>query len=160
MAIPFWKSILKIWFVFIADMEGWSVWVFLQVDNAARYGTVRVGSKQSDRLFQRKRAAKLVDLSTRAFMFSIARCLKIFRKVQRVWKETFFHGSFIFGVYAQEQRGMFIDIGTPGDYRVLNSFAPSVRDSLPETRVFGAGSANAKTRRFEGIGFAARSKHR
>lgn len=101
----------------------------LQVQNAARYGTVRVGTENRVTGFSEKTGSETCGLvNAGVYVFERA-VLDYIPEGPASLERDIFPRLLNFGVYAQEQRGMFIDIGTPEDY----ARAQQLRDRLYET---------------------------
>jgi D-glycero-alpha-D-manno-heptose 1-phosphate guanylyltransferase len=102
----------------------------LRVENAARYGTVRVDAENRVTGFSEKmgdEACGLVNAGVYIFDRSV---LDHIPEGPTSLEREIFPRLLDLGVYALEQRGrMFIDIGTPEDY----ARAQELRDSLYET---------------------------
>jgi NDP-sugar pyrophosphorylase family protein len=101
----------------------------LQVENAARYGTVRVDGESRVTGFSEKtgeEACGLVNAGVYVFDRTVLDCISA--GPSSLEREVF-PRLLNLGVYALEQRGMFIDIGTPEDY----ARAQQLRDRLYET---------------------------
>jgi NDP-sugar pyrophosphorylase family protein len=88
----------------------------LQVDNAARYGTVQMGEGKRVAGFSEKTSNEsrgIVNAGVYVFDNTILDCIA---DGPTSLERDVFPRIIDHGVYALEQRGMFIDIGTPEDY--------------------------------------------
>lgn len=88
----------------------------LRVENASRYGTVQLNTDNRVSGFAEKTGSEspgLVNGGVYVFSQEVLRCIPegIGSLERDVFPRLLDHG-----VYAQEQHGMFIDIGTPADY--------------------------------------------
>jgi D-glycero-alpha-D-manno-heptose 1-phosphate guanylyltransferase len=101
----------------------------LRVGNAARYGTVQIGAAGRVTGFSEKtgdEAPGIVNAGVYVFDRSV---LEHIPEGPTSLERDVFPRVLDRGVYAMEQRGMFIDIGTPEDY----ARAQQLRDRLYET---------------------------
>jgi NDP-sugar pyrophosphorylase family protein len=101
----------------------------LRVGNAARYGTVQIGPEGRVIGFTEKtgdEASGTVNAGVYVFDRAV---LELIPEGPASLERDVFPGVLNRGVYAMEQRGMFIDIGTPEDY----ARAQQLRDRLYET---------------------------
>jgi len=101
----------------------------LQVENAARYGIVRMDAENRVTGFSEKtgnEACGLVNAGVYVFDRTV---LDYIPEGPTSLERDIFPRLLDLGVYALEQRGMFIDIGTPEDY----ARAQELRESLYET---------------------------
>jgi D-glycero-alpha-D-manno-heptose 1-phosphate guanylyltransferase len=88
----------------------------LRVENASRYGTVQVDSDNRVRGFAEKTGSELPGIvNGGVYVFNRAVLQRIADGPVSLEREVF-PGLLDQGVYAQEQHGLFIDIGTPADY--------------------------------------------
>lgn len=88
----------------------------LQVEDPSRYGTVRVDSRGRVVGFSEKRASNSPGLvSAGVYVFDRAVLDQIPEGPASLERDVF-PQLLSHGVYAQEQRGIFIDIGTPEEY--------------------------------------------
>ncbi len=96
--------------------RGLATMAVIAVENAARYGTVRVASNHQITEFCEKTASDSPGLiNAGAYVFSRALLERIPDGPVSLEKDIF-PNILDRGVYAAEQRGLFIDIGTPVDY--------------------------------------------
>jgi NDP-sugar pyrophosphorylase family protein len=101
----------------------------LRVGNAARYGTVQIGAEGRVIGFTEKtgdEASGTVNAGVYVFDRAV---LELIPEGPASLERDVFPRVLNRGVYAMEQRGMFIDIGTPEDY----ARAQQLRDRLYET---------------------------
>jgi NDP-sugar pyrophosphorylase family protein len=101
----------------------------LQAENAARFGTVRMDAENRVVGFSEKtgdEACGLVNAGVYVFDRAVLDCIPV---GPGSLERDIFPRLLNLGVYALEQRGMFIDIGTPEDY----ARAQQLRDRLYET---------------------------
>lgn len=88
----------------------------LRVENASRYGTVQVDSNSRVSGFAEKTGSELPGLvNGGVYVFNQAVLQRMPEGPASLEKDVF-PRLLDEGVYAQEQHGMFIDIGTPADY--------------------------------------------
>jgi D-glycero-alpha-D-manno-heptose 1-phosphate guanylyltransferase len=88
----------------------------LRVENASRYGTVQVDSNSRVSGFMEKTGGESPGLvNGGVYVFDQAVLRRIPEGPVSLERDVF-PGLLDQGVYAQEQHGMFIDIGTPADY--------------------------------------------
>ena len=96
--------------------RGLATMAVIAVENAARYGTVRVASNHQITEFCEKTASDSPGLiNAGAYVFSRA-LLECIPDGPVSLEKDIFPNILDRGVYAAEQRGLFIDIGTPVDY--------------------------------------------
>jgi D-glycero-alpha-D-manno-heptose 1-phosphate guanylyltransferase len=101
----------------------------LQVENAARYGTVRMDAENRVTGFSEKTGGEACGLVNAGVYVFERTVLDYIPEGPTSLERDIFPRLLNFGVHAQEQRGMFIDIGTPEDY----ARAQQLRDRLYET---------------------------
>lgn len=101
---------------FHRERRGLATIAVLQVTNGARYGRVHVSNDSRVVGFEEKTGDSSSGLvSAGVYVFSRAIFDHIPEGLSSLEKDVF-PRSLSHGVYALEQRGMFIDIGTPDDY--------------------------------------------
>ena len=107
---------LKSFLAFHRERRGFASMAVVPVENAERYGTVRVGSEHRVVGFEEKngRVAPGV-INAGVYIFSPAIFDHIPDGVASLERDVFPH-VLDRGVYAFERNAMFIDIGTPEDY--------------------------------------------
>jgi D-glycero-alpha-D-manno-heptose 1-phosphate guanylyltransferase len=106
----------------------------LRVQDAGRYGTVQVDANGRIRGFTEKTGSRAPGLVNGGiYIFSHAVLEDIPKRPASLEREIF-PRLLDHGVYAQEQHGMFIDIGTPADY----ARAQQLCDSLNKAASRGA----------------------
>ena len=101
----------------------------LQVQDASRYGTVRVDAGGRVLSFSEKTGRKFAGLvSGGVYVFSCPVLEHIPQGPASLEKDVF-PNLLNHGVYALEQRGMFIDIGTPEDYARAQTICDDLYDA-------------------------------
>jgi NDP-sugar pyrophosphorylase family protein len=109
----------------------------LKVENTNRYGTVNVDANGRVLGFAEKtgrEAPGLVNGGVYAFNHAVLQSIP--EQPASLEKDTF-PGLLNQGVYAQEQHGMFIDIGTPADYARAQKLCDSLNDAASRGRISG-----------------------
>jgi NDP-sugar pyrophosphorylase family protein len=103
-----------------------AVW---RANNAARYGTVQLGASSRVTGFVEKAGSESAGLiNAGVYVFSRAVLEHIPDAPASLEKEVF-PDLLDHGIYAMEQRGMFIDIGTPEDYARAQQLFDSLNDA-------------------------------
>ena len=112
---------------FHRDSGGLASMVVCKVPDAARYGTVRVNDQNRVTGFKEKTGSNVPGLiNAGAYMFN----RKILQQIPdgpASLEKDVFPRLLERGVYASEQQGMFIDIGTPEDYARAQTLCASLR---------------------------------
>jgi NDP-sugar pyrophosphorylase family protein len=101
----------------------------LRVEDAGRYGTVRIEQDGRVRQFEEKtgmHAPGLVNAGVYVFSHAV---LDLIPGTAASLERDVFPSSLGRGVYAMEQHGMFIDIGTPADYARAQMISDRIRDA-------------------------------
>jgi D-glycero-alpha-D-manno-heptose 1-phosphate guanylyltransferase len=88
----------------------------IRVENASRYGTVQVGRGDRVTGFAEKTGSEAPALVNGGICFFNRSVLQCIPEGPSSMERDVFPGLLDQGVYAQEQHGIFIDIGTPADY--------------------------------------------
>jgi len=109
----------------------------VRVGNTNRYGTVNVDAKGRVTGFAEKTGRDvpgLINGGVYVFNRAILQCIP--RHPSSLEKDVF-PRLLDQGVYAQEQHGMFIDIGTPADYARAQGLCDSLEDAACRGRLSG-----------------------
>jgi D-glycero-alpha-D-manno-heptose 1-phosphate guanylyltransferase len=105
-----------------------------RVEDAGRYGTVQVDAKGCVRAFTEKTgndAPGLVNGGVYVFNQAVLECIP---EHPTSLETEVFPRLLEQGVYAQEQHGMFIDIGTPADYARAQQLCDSLNEAASMRR--------------------------
>jgi D-glycero-alpha-D-manno-heptose 1-phosphate guanylyltransferase len=114
----------------------------LRVEDTGRYGTVHVDATGRVRGFTEKTGRDTPGLvNGGVYIFSHAVCQLIPEQPASLERDVF-PRLLDHGVYAQEQRGMFIDIGTPADYARAQQLCDSLNEAASRGRVPGSVAEN------------------
>src|SRR5579863_1697386 len=113
----------------------------LRVEDASRYGTVQV---EGDRVrgFAEKTGSDLPGLvngGVYVFKHTVLQCIP---EHPASLERDVFPALLDHGVYAQEQHGMFIDIGTPADYARAQQLCNSLSEAASRGRFPGSVAGN------------------
>jgi D-glycero-alpha-D-manno-heptose 1-phosphate guanylyltransferase len=110
----------------------------LRVEDTSRYGTVHVDTDARVRGFAEKAGSELPGLvNGGVYIFNHA-VLQYIPEHPSSLERDVFPGLLDHGVYAQEQRGMFIDIGTPADYARAQQLCDSLNKAASRGRLPGS----------------------
>jgi D-glycero-alpha-D-manno-heptose 1-phosphate guanylyltransferase len=113
----------------------------VRAENASRYGTVEIDTSGRIRGFAEKTGSDMPGMvNGGVYVFSRA----VFEHIARLpasLERDVFPRLLDHGLYAQEQHGMFIDIGTPADYARAQQLCESLSKAALRGRApgFGAG---------------------
>ena len=114
----------------------------LRVEDTGRYGTVQVDAAGRVRGFTEKTGRDTPGLvNGGVYIFSQA-VLQLIPEQPASLERDVFPRLLDHGVYAQEQRGMFIDIGTPADYARAQQLCDSLNEAASKGRVPGSVAEN------------------
>ncbi len=105
-----------------------------RVSDAARYGTVQLGANNRVAGFREKMGASVSDIVNGGVYVFKRAILEHIPEGPASLEKDVFPGLLEQGIYALEQQGMFIDIGTPEDYARAQTLCQSLyQAALPES---------------------------
>lgn len=107
----------------------------LRMEDTARYGTVHVDASSRVSSFQEKTGIDVPGLVNGGVYIFKHAVLKSIPDQPSSLERDVFPRLVNHGLYAREQRGMFIDIGTPGDYARAQQLSDSLREAASRGRV-------------------------
>lgn len=118
--------------------EAMATMAVLRVEATGRYGTVHVDSNGRVRGFAEKTGSDVPGLvNGGVYIFSQA-VLQYIPDQPASLERDVFPRLLDHGVYAQEQHGMFIDIGTPADYVRAQQLCDSLNEAASRGRIPGS----------------------
>ena len=110
----------------------------LRVEDTGRYGTVHVDATGRIRGFTEKTGSHINGLvNGGVYVFSQA-VFEFISEQPTSLERDVFPRLLDHGLYAQEQRGMFIDIGTPADYARAQQICDCLNEAASRGRVPGS----------------------
>ncbi len=101
----------------------------VRVEDTSRYGTVQVDANARVRGFAEKTGSQSPGLVNAGIYIFNHAVLQYIPDHPASLERDVFPGLLDQGVYAQEQRGMFIDIGTPADYARAQQLCDSLNQA-------------------------------
>jgi D-glycero-alpha-D-manno-heptose 1-phosphate guanylyltransferase len=116
-----------------------------RVDDSSRYGTVDVDINGRVRSFTEKTGSTTPGLVNGGVYIFDRSVLRYIREGPASLERDLFPRLLDRGVYAQEQSGMFIDIGTPGDYARAQQLYDSLNEAASGTRRFATAGKKVNT---------------
>jgi NDP-sugar pyrophosphorylase family protein len=124
-----------------------AVW---KTKNAARYGTVRVGAGGQVTAFEEKTGDNSPGLINAGVYVFARAVLEHIPEVPASLEKDVFPRVLDHGVYAMEQHGMFIDIGTPEDYARAQPLSDRLDEAAGRRQHFTSGKHQTVVTRVEG----------
>jgi D-glycero-alpha-D-manno-heptose 1-phosphate guanylyltransferase len=127
---------------FHRDHDAMATIAVLRVEDTNRYGTVHVDANGRVRGFAEKTGRDvpgLVNGGVYIFNHAVLQCIP---EQPSSLEKDIFPRLLDQGVYAQEQYGMFIDIGTPADYLRAQQLCDSLNEAASRGRLPGSGAEN------------------
>jgi D-glycero-alpha-D-manno-heptose 1-phosphate guanylyltransferase len=109
-----------------------------RVENARRYGTVHVGAGSRVTGFAEKKDSDLPGVVNGGVYVFNRDVLQSISETSGSLEKDVFPQLLAEGVYAQEQHGMFIDIGTPADYQRAQQLCDSLKEMASAGRLPGS----------------------
>jgi D-glycero-alpha-D-manno-heptose 1-phosphate guanylyltransferase len=110
----------------------------LRVEDTSRYGTVQVGGNRRVTGFAEKTGTDLPGLVNGGVYIFNHSVFQYIPEQPASLERDVFPRLLGRGLYAQEQRGMFIDIGTPADYARAQQLCDSLNEAASKSRRPGA----------------------
>jgi NDP-sugar pyrophosphorylase family protein len=123
---------------FHRDHQAIATMAVRRVEDTSRYGTVHVDANGRVRAFAEKTGSEapgVVNGGVYIFKHAVFRYLP---ELSGSLERDVFPQLLDQGVYAQEQRGMFIDIGTPADYLRAQQLCDSLNEAASGGRLSGS----------------------
>jgi D-glycero-alpha-D-manno-heptose 1-phosphate guanylyltransferase len=110
----------------------------LRVEDTSRYGTVHIDASSRVRGFSEKTGSKTPGLvNGGVYIFNHA-VFQYIPEAPASLERDVFPRLLDYGVYAEEQHGMFIDIGTPTDYARAQKLCDSLNEAALRGRLPGS----------------------
>jgi D-glycero-alpha-D-manno-heptose 1-phosphate guanylyltransferase len=120
------------------DQKAIATLAVLRVEDTSRYGTVQVDTSGRVRGFAEKTGSSLPGLVNGGVYTFNHSVFQYIPDHPASLERDVFPRLLDHGVYAQEQRGMFIDIGTPADYARAQQLCESLNEAASSGRRPGA----------------------
>jgi D-glycero-alpha-D-manno-heptose 1-phosphate guanylyltransferase len=122
---------------FHRDHDAIATMAILRVQDTGRYGTVRVDANGRVRDFAEKTRNDTLGLVNGGVYILNRAIFQYIPQEPASLERDVFPRLLDHGVYAQEQRGMFIDIGTPADYVRAQQLCESLNEAASRGRAIG-----------------------
>jgi len=114
--------------------EGIVSMAVVRVENAARYGTVQLGDKGRVLGFAEKTGSAAPGMVNAGMYIFDQRILELIPEGRASLEKDVFPRVLAHGMYALEQQGMFIDIGTPEDYARARGLSDKLYQTALQTQ--------------------------